>query len=95
MTIPEVRLEMIELAKELMKDGKRSAARRIRYLESNLYRRRRLKRTARKSQKFTRRLAKQIRDYKYAYPHRSLQEIGVLFHVNSARVSEALIGRRT
>lgn len=94
MTIPEVRLKLIEIATELRKAGNISTARRLRYLESNLYRRRLIKRAPRKSRRITKQLAKRIRDYKYANPRRSLQEIAVRFRINSGRVSEALIGRR-
>ena len=94
MIIPEVRRELLEVAKELGQAGQVWAARRIRQLELELYRRRRMPVTPVKSRPSTPEVRAKIRVFKRQHPDASLQEIADRFRVNSARVSEALIGKR-
>jgi hypothetical protein len=94
MIIPEVRTELLKIADQLNDIGLTKVASRLIHLESELYRRKRLVRTAKKSKTITPLLKQQIRLYKQKHPDLSEQEIGVIFKVNAGRVSEALIGKR-
>ena len=94
MIIPEVRRRLLKIARELEARGKASIGRRIRRLEKELYRRSGVRRTAVRSRSATPDLKRQIRQFKRTRPDTSIQRIGNRFKVNSARVSEALIGKR-
>ena len=94
MRIPEVRVELLKVADTL--DRRRpKEAKRIRELVAELYRRQRLIKTAPKSQKLTPALRSKIKLSKKLNPDMSIQEIAVACGVNSGRVSEVLIGKRT
>jgi len=94
MIIPEVRVRLLKIARELENSGRASLGRKIRRLEKELYRRNGTPRTAVRSQAATPDLKRQIRQFKRARPDASIQRISNRFKVNSARVSEALIGKR-
>lgn len=92
--IPEVRRRLLGIARQLEGGGFTSIGRRIRRLEKQLYRRNGTPRTPVRSRPATPELDKQIRQFKRDHPTLSIQRIGNRFKVNSARVSEALIGKR-
>jgi len=94
MIIPEVRRRLLKIARQLKNAGLVKVARQIRYLEKQLYRRNGTPRTPVRSRSATPDLKRQIRQFKRARPDASIQRIGNRFKVNSARVSEALIGKR-
>lgn len=95
MRIPEVRKELLEIASNLEGFQLPEVAERLRELEKELHRRKRSVRTPPKSKHVTPRTQAQIRAFKKANPDMSHQEIAVAMGVNSGRVSEALIGKRT
>ena len=59
-----------------------------------MFRRRGIARTPTKSKKATPKVSASIRTAKIKNPHLSEQELADMHGVNSARVSEAMIGRR-
>jgi hypothetical protein len=93
MTIPEVRRELLKVARKLAKLGKVSIARKLRSLEGEMYRRA-YDRTPVRSQKITRVLQATIRRYKRQHPDASRQMMGDVFRVNQARITEAIRGKR-
>ena len=94
MIIPEVRRRLLKIARQLESNGSASIGRRIRRLEKELYRRNGVGRTPVRSRSATPDLKRQIRQFKRTRPDTSIQRIGNRFKVDSARVSEALIGKR-
>ena len=68
--------------------------RQIRLIANDLSRRPAATKSKPKSRHCTPALKAQMRDYHYAHPDLSLQEIADLFGVNPARVSEAISGKR-
>jgi|KBSMisStandDraft_5_1062788.scaffolds.fasta_scaffold4476942_1 hypothetical protein len=95
MTIPEVRRELMKLVAELMQyPYTRPFADRLRKLEKELYRRRGNPVTRIRSRAYTPELKRQLRDYKRAHPHLSMQQIANRFKTNSGRVTDATLGRR-
>ena len=95
MTIPEVREELLKVAAAMNEyPYTKPFAAKLYELEAELYRRRGVRPTKIRSQRVTRYLRQQIRDYKRAHPGFSEQQIAAHFKVNMGRVSEALIGKR-
>jgi len=95
MIIPEVRREMLKLAKEMYQyPYTRPFAIKLRELEKELYRRKGVRPTKVRSQAFTPDLSRQLRAYKRDHPGLSLQQIAGRFKVNQGRVTDAILGKR-
>ena len=94
MTIPEVRAELLSLAKNLHKMSPAAARMLIEKHCKELVRRPVEKRAPIKSNKMTPELARKIRQHARANPEKRQVEIGRYFGVNQGRVSEALYGKR-
>jgi hypothetical protein len=95
MTIPQVRVALLKLAREMYQyPYTRPFAIRLRELEKQLYRRRGNPVTRVRSRAYTPQLKRQLRDYKRAHPHLSMQQIANRFKTNSGRVTDATLGRR-
>ena len=71
-----------------------AAAEIVQIIDDCLYRRKGIQRTPVKSKKATPKVSADIRRAKARNPHLSQQELADMHGVNSARVSEAMIGRR-
>jgi hypothetical protein len=100
-TTPEVRDALTALAERLRADyvsarERRLIAAEIDTLVLELYRRPPARpRTRVRSRRMTPALARRIRTYAWAHPDQSIQQIADKFRVNTARVSEAVTGKRT
>ena len=92
MTIPEARRLLMNLAATLSPEA---AAEIARIVEEGMFRRKGIVPTRPKSKRMCRRVAVDIRALHRARPDLSEQEVAVQIGVNSGRVSEALIGKRT
>jgi hypothetical protein len=96
-TIPDGRIRLINTAADLdagVISPKVASARILDTVKVCMYRRKGIPRTPVKSKKATAKVAASIRTAKRSNPHLSEQELADAFGVNSARVSEAMIGRR-
>jgi hypothetical protein len=101
-TTPEVRDELTLLAERLLTPWSMSVterheiARRMLELVQELYRRPPVRPVTRvRSRRMTPALERRIRDYAWAHTDQSIQQIADKFRVNTARVSEAVTGKRT
>jgi hypothetical protein len=97
-TIPELRPELLAIAERLpyapLKE-RMEMAERLRWIESELHRRPAVSKVAApRSPPMNPVLAARIRNYHYDNPKRAFHEIAARFKVNSARVSEAIAGKR-
>jgi hypothetical protein len=92
MTLPEARERLLAIAAQI---DPLLAAEMQQIIKDGMYRRRGVLPTAPKSRKMTKGLAIKIRAMHFNNPDLSEQEIAVANGVNSGRVSEALIGKRT
>jgi hypothetical protein len=101
MKTPEVREAFTVLAERLRADKVSVAERHAIALEIDtlvleLYRRPPVRPITRvRSRRMTPALAKRIRAYAWAHTDQSIQQIADKFRVNTARVSEAVTGKRT
>ena len=92
MTIPEARRLLRNLAATL---SPKDAAEIERIVKEGLYRRKGVLPVPPKNRMVTKQIAQQIRIAHAQFPEKSEQELAAHFGVNSGRVSEALIGKRT
>lgn len=92
MTIPEARRLLMNLAATLPPPAAAEIARIVR---EGMFRRRVIVPTPPKSKRMCRKVAADIRSLHRSQPGLSEQEIADHVGVNSGRVSEALIGKRT
>ena len=90
-TIPDARIRLTNLAAQLPPWAANEI---IDIIKVCMFRRKGVPRTPVKSKKATPKVSASIRTAKIKNPHLSQQELADMHSVNSARVSEAMIGRR-
>jgi hypothetical protein len=84
--IPELRRDLLAIADRLpfaARAEREALAEKLRWIESEMHRR-----------PAVTKVAARIRNYHYDHPTRAFHEIAAKFKVNSARVSEAIAGKR-
>jgi hypothetical protein len=96
--IPDLRPELLAIAERLpyapLKE-RMEMAERLRWIESEMHRRPAVTKVrVARSPPMNPVLAARIRNYHYDHPGRAFHEIAAKFRVNSARVSEAIAGKR-
>jgi len=95
MTIPECRNALLAIAASLaIKPNCDDEVRGIRLIVKELWRRPAVRQSRAKADPATRKLRAEIRAYAKAHPEMLNREIGLVFNVDSGRVSEALAGFR-
>lgn len=93
-TIPEVREDLLSIAKELKDGGEISYSRKIKRLVKALHRRAAVRRAKPDHFEFTPQIANRIRAYANLYPSKSYAAMSREFNVSIGRVSEVLAGKR-
>ena len=93
LTIPHVRQEMLDLADALDDDGLTATAGRLRYLESQLYRRKPVRRVP-PSEVTTADQKAAVLALSWMNPDWSYQRISAATGLNVGRISEILAGKR-
>lgn len=96
-TIPDGRIRLTNIAADLdagLISRRTASARILDTINVCMFRRKGITRTPPKSKKATPKVSASIRTAKIKNPHLSQQELADMHSVNSARVSEAMIGRR-
>lgn len=94
MRIPDVRGALLLIADEVEREGCGDAARKIRYLVTELVRRHPRKRAPVTSLPVTPAMKEQIREFYDIHPMMANRDIGKQFGVDGGRVSEVLSGYR-
>jgi hypothetical protein len=95
--IPELRRDLLAIADRLpfaARAEREALAEKLRWIESEMHRRPAVTKAATRSPPMNPVLAARIRNYHYDHPTRAFHEIAAKFKVNSARVSEAIAGKR-
>lgn len=94
MTIPECRNALLAIANSLAIKGLTDEVRGIRLIVDELWRRPAVRQSRVKADHASRKLRAEIRAYAKEHPDMLNREIGLVFNVDSGRVSEALAGFR-
>ena len=86
--IPEIRSELYKLANDPRLPS--LVKRKLRQLADDTFRSSPVRKTRAKNRKMTAKIAAEVRQYARANPTLSMTEIGLVFKINSGRVSEAM-----